>query len=970
MLKLRLLNVVVATAFVSATIMFTPRASAETCEEACNKERDQCMSHASGAAQHQQCIWQKNACLADCQNQGTVSPAWPALSNTQWKPIGPAPISTPNVGQGLAAGRVEAAAPDPSNADVMFIAADNGGVWRTLNWNNTDGPPTWVPLTDDKPSLDFAGYHPLMVHASTGHPIFAAVCRTGAGILKSTDTGLTWQLVGNSQFEGAAIGSIAVHPGNINVLYVSVWDGGPGGGVYKSTDGGLNWQNTTSFHTGSVSDVVIDPSNPQILYAGLIDPATGGIYKSADGGANWTLLSGMPSAFFLANARLEIARSASNTVYAAVISTDNLGNQKTVRYKTIDGGQNWTQLSAVPGDELRSWHVVLAVDPKDANHIFANSFTDSVGYQLYESTDAGQTWTRAENLGDDWVNMAFDANNNAVVTADRNLYRYAPKEKQWLSRQGNLQITQFYTITPWAQGLNPTYGVAQDQVHAMRFNSQLLWSYVNAGGETGRMLIGPANPIGLFVSNPLDPDNLVRRSDDSGQSWTTILTSADIKKLTGTDIKKDDYHLAYATQKSFVTDFPNMARLLLGTTQVVETKDALVTPPAWAAISPVLSPSSKVSDQYIVALAIAPWNPNTVYAATADGHVWVTYDGGANWKQRDTGLFDAGAGMVLDIRIDIANPKRGFAVTNGPPGMNVWQIRDGEGASDDWINISGDMPMFASSISVGWQYAIPALYVGTNRGVFHSVDRGRHWKKFGQSLPNTVVSDLQPIPNTVPDLQSFAFDQQDNPVVTTLVAGTGGRGAWAILTSASKISGQVFVDQNADGMKSTGEPGLAGVTVYLDTDGSGALDIELSKTTDAVGHYAFDAVAPGIYQLRVIAPPGYLPTTPAYSLTVGGSILTQKNFGLTKLTADLKPSIIWDWIHESNAHFETRMKRLIEQQRDAIATMIARATAGARRAAPQSYLHLSDLNALPGRKQAQAVGAVKEFRAFSRERRP
>ena len=114
-------------------------------------------------------------------------------------------------------------------------------------------------------------------------------------------------------------------------------------------------------------------------------------------------------------------------------------------------------------------------------------------------------------------------------------------------------------------------------------------------------------------------------------------------------------------------------------------------PPAWTAISPVLSPSSKVSDQYITALAIAPLNPNTIYAATADGHVWVTYDGGANWKQRDTGLFDATAGTVLDIRIDISNPKRGFAVTNGPPGMNVWQIRDGEGTGDDWINISSDI---------------------------------------------------------------------------------------------------------------------------------------------------------------------------------------------------------------------------------------------------------------------------------------
>jgi hypothetical protein len=86
----------------------------------------------------------------------------PYLSTTEWLSIGPAPIDTPDVSLGFSSGRIEAAAPDFSNADVMYIASAAGGVWKTGDWNNTSQAPTWLPLSDDKPSLNFSGYHPLV----------------------------------------------------------------------------------------------------------------------------------------------------------------------------------------------------------------------------------------------------------------------------------------------------------------------------------------------------------------------------------------------------------------------------------------------------------------------------------------------------------------------------------------------------------------------------------------------------------------------------------------------------------------------------------------------------------------------------------------------------------------------------------------------------------------------------------------
>jgi hypothetical protein len=119
----------------------------------------------------------------------------------------------------------------------------------------------------------------LLVHPANHNLILGAVSGTGAGILKSANGGLSWQLLANGLFEGSVLGSIAVHPSNTQIMYISVWSGGPGAGLYKSTDGGLNWQNTTMFHAGFVTDVIVAKFNPQILYAGLVANGDGGMER-------------------------------------------------------------------------------------------------------------------------------------------------------------------------------------------------------------------------------------------------------------------------------------------------------------------------------------------------------------------------------------------------------------------------------------------------------------------------------------------------------------------------------------------------------------------------------------------------------------------------------------------------------------------------------------------------------------------
>src|SRR5205807_6544938 len=130
-------------------------------------------------------------------------------------------------------------------------------------------------------------YKSLVVYPGNASLIFAAAAGPGGGILKSTNGGITWTLLGNLVFDQVAFGSLVVDPNNSNILFVTVWYGpnSNSGGVYKSTNGGATWSNTTAaFHTGAASDIVMDPTNSSILYAGLTQGAgggtTNGLYKT------------------------------------------------------------------------------------------------------------------------------------------------------------------------------------------------------------------------------------------------------------------------------------------------------------------------------------------------------------------------------------------------------------------------------------------------------------------------------------------------------------------------------------------------------------------------------------------------------------------------------------------------------------------------------------------------------------------
>ena len=432
------------------------------------------------------------------------------------------------------------------------------------------------------------------------------------------------------------------------------------------------------------------------------------------------------------------------------------------RFRSYDGGATWTALAPTPGGaETRAWHLLLAADPDNPNHVFVND-----GYSLYESTDGGSSWSHADdgvgwivaNHGFDWVNLSFDASGDAIATADQGVLReHKPSTGKWTSLIGDLQVSEFYTITLDPNDTSVAYAVGQD-LYSSKFTGGLAWDMLeDAVGEAGNFVVDPTNTQVVYGYNPLDPASFVRRSNDHGQSWTVICTPA--------DVGGSDYGLAYDTQKAFVMDPSNHDRLLIGTTKILETKNASAASPTWNAISNVLTGDA----QHVTARGRTFRREHDLCRDARRARL-------VHLRRRialvPTGQRPErcrGAGVIGDLSIDPADAGHVYAVASG----DVWELSTPAGGTPIWTRLTGAVPPFetGAALYVDWHAPAPVLYVGTDRGVYSSVDRGATWGRFGTNLPQSPVA---------------AFASMTDGSTRILAAATHGRGAWEILLTAQR----------------------------------------------------------------------------------------------------------------------------------------------------------------------------------------
>jgi photosystem II stability/assembly factor-like uncharacterized protein len=307
-----------------------------------------------------------------------------AFQRLEWRSIGPA-----NMG-----GRVADVEGVPGNANVVYVASASGGLWKTVN-----GGATWKPIFEHQGTISIgdialAPSNPEVVWVGTGESNVRNSVSFGDGVYKSTDGGKNWQHLGLKDTEH--ISAIAIHPQNPDIVYVGAlghaFAPNEERGLFMTTDGGKSWTKTLYVdREHGVSDLEIDPTNPNILYAGMWSferkPWThrsgsekGGLFKSIDGGRTWNkLTNGLPK--LLGRIGVRVAASNPNVVYAIVESKEG------TLYRSDDRGETFKQVSKNTAIVSRGFYYTrVRIDPNNENHVYA------VASNLYESIDGGKAF--------------------------------------------------------------------------------------------------------------------------------------------------------------------------------------------------------------------------------------------------------------------------------------------------------------------------------------------------------------------------------------------------------------------------------------------------------------------------------------------------------------------------------------------------------------------------------------------------
>jgi photosystem II stability/assembly factor-like uncharacterized protein len=722
---------------------------------------------------------------------GDAVPGWsptdmhrPAPRGATWQALGPRPITNEYwSGNDNASGRVVSIAPHPSDPNTIYIASASGGIWKTTN-----GGTSWTPLTDE---LSILNHGAIAIDPSNPDAIYAGTgeYQTGSGgdgLFRSPDAGATWSRIATAAQVGANCSEVLIDPSDSSRIFVS-----GDLGVVRSTNGGASW---TTVLAGACSDIVVHPTTPATMYAGKHNV---GIFRSTDGGTNWSQLAGGLPTTDVARIILAISRSLPSTLYAAVV---NGGGGLRGLYKTVDGGNTWTRLSATPNfPASQGWYdCFVGVDPTNANIVYGG------GVWVYKTSNGGTNWMDVSSPpggGDvhpDEHAVAFGADNTVWVGCDGGVWKSTSSGNSWINCNATLTVTQNYNIALHPTDPNRVIGGTQDNGSAEKQTAGVPWPQILSGD-------------GGFAA--YDFTTPTRR-------YTTYVY-LNVYRIAGS--ATDDITGPWGSDPAnfiapLVMDPNNSHTLLGGTNRVWRTTNA-DTSATWTAIST----STVGGGGTIGAIAVAIGASNTIYAGNSAGDVFVTTNA-STWNNRSTGL---PTGEISDIVLDPANPAVAYVSYYNATGGRVFRS-DNFGVS--WTNRTGALPsgVSAKALAVDWRFNPPDLFVGTGSGVYESNDGGATWTKDGTDLPNVNIGDLLIDTTRI-----------------TITAGTYGRGTWR----KDLRSAPCPADLNGDGVVDLGDLatllthfGTASGATPADGDLDGDGDVELDDLTSFLA--AFGSTCP------------------------------------------------------------------------------------------------------------------------------
>ena len=732
-----------------------------------------------------------------------------------WQPAGPFAMTMLNWAMGRVAGRSVALAVHPTDEDILYLGTASGGLWKTL-----DGGANWSPIFDQVGTLSIGSVvlqasNPNVVWVGTGERQSSCATYFGLGIYRSTDAGGIFQArngSGATALELSYVNSIAIHPTNPDTLVVAgeafcLPDGTRvGGGVFKTTDGGAIWLRVKS---GTGSDVLYDPNDPTVMYLAMSGE---GIFKSTNGGDTWT----STLANFSSRIRLAMAPSDSQSLYALTSSSQ--------LFRTSTIGAVWSQVNSNACGGQCSYNLVLDVSPTNPNTLLVGTILWSM------SSDGGpnlavmdDTWGSTQKVHQDLHIVRFSRTNSARfwIGGDGGLWRTDTGGLNFVNLNNNLNLTQFYDVTIDPNDPMRVFGGAQDNSSSGRFGNQL-WDVTVVTGDGFMNLIDPADPTLVFqTSYPSGGTPSVYRSLNSGAPstfsrlptsgitagepfpWVTPLALIRRTAFVGSNYL---YRAATSQPQSSFTWTRISKDLTLGGGSIV-----VIAP---FAPRPASDPRPASYDAYVGTSNGKIHRGRDVLGLTAVVPSWT--DVTSNYP----------GGYVSDIAIDPVDPERVY-VTRGA--FNLGRLYRSTNGGAAWDGAATGLPNVPANAVAVDPTDGRRVFVGTDVGVYESIDYGATFQPFSLGLPlGAVVTDLE---------------IDDSPYV--LVAGTYGRGAWRVdlipvpnappsaqfaQTSTGLVVG--FEDRSSD---SDGK-----VVSWLWSFGDGTISTERSpvKTYAAAGAYA------------------------------------------------------------------------------------------------------------------------------------
>jgi photosystem II stability/assembly factor-like uncharacterized protein len=599
-----------------------------------------------------------------------------------WTPLGPSDA----VG-GTNLGRVNAIAVHPSNANIFYMGAPGGGLWKS-----TDGGATWSTTTDALPTLAVGDIaidptNPENVYLATGdafgygNPFWGGTY--AIGVWKSADGGSTWSSTGLSFTLGQnrTMRRLVIHPTNPKILLAAT-----SAGLFRTVDAGATW---ASLWSDSTFDVKFNLSDGSIVYA-----TTTEVKKSTDTGATWTTLPATSCTG--SRYSIEVAKSNPNVVYT--LCTDG-----TVQ-KSTNGGSTWTTTSA-PGVTLYGYYDnVLAVSPLDPDIVIV------AGFDMKKTTDGGNSWSSVPTAGhvdNHCVRFAPDSSTTILCGNDGGLFRTTDGGTTWSSLNKGLGITQFYRLGLSRITASLMMAGAQDNGN-MRLSAGAWTNITNADGMGGFIDFANDNNVYATIQN-----GSLYRSTNGGASWTGISTPSSGAWITPFCQSRTDANTIFAA-----------------TDKVYKSANQGTT---WVPISGALGGVSQFT--------IFKAHPNSSYLIAGDGHyLYRTTDGGTTWTDI-TGTLPVAGNYLTDASMSDNDPQMIWAAFSGyNAGQKVYKTADG---GSTWANISGSLPNIPANCLTYENKPGNPIYVGTDAGVYYIKDGMADFVPFKLGLPNVIIDQLE-----------------------------------------------------------------------------------------------------------------------------------------------------------------------------------------------------------------------------------